>query len=261
MSDCIAVANQKGGVAKTTTVLNLGYTLSELGYKVLLVDIDPQSNLTMCLGVDKPEELETTIYHLMTTAMKDEELPDKSKYMLTIGKIDLIPCSIELTAVELELVNAISREFVLKNILAGVKTEYDYIIIDTAPSLGLLTLNAFTACDSVLITATPQYLSAKGLEMLIRNIARVKKWTNPDISIKGILLTMCDTRMNLYKEVYAMIKDAYGKHIRIYENVIPVSVKVGEANLYGRSIIEYQPDNKVAAAYRAFTKELVSSEG
>ena len=259
MCKVIAVANQKGGVAKTTTVLNLGYILSESGYRVLLVDIDPQSNLTMCLGIDKPDELEKTIYHLIMTAIDNKPLPDKEQYILSIGKVALIPCSIELSAVEsFRLVSAMSREFVLKKILANVKDDYDYIIIDTMPALGLLTVNALAACDSVLITATPQYLSAKGLEMLLGTIEQAR-CINQSIAIEGILLTMCDTRTTLFKEVSAMIQEAYGKHIRIFGNVIPVSVKVGEANLYGRNIIEYQPESKVTAAYRAFTEELVTN--
>lgn len=262
MSSCkvISISNQKGGVAKTTTVLNLGYTLSELGYKVLLVDIDPQSNLTMCLGVDKPDELETTICHPIMSVIDNKKLPDKDKYILTIDKIDLIPCSIELSAIEsFKLASAMNRESVLKRILANVKDDYDYIIIDTMPSLGLLTVNALAACDSVIITATPQYLSVKGLEMLHGTIKQAREQINPAIAIEGILLTMCDTRTILFKEVYAIIQEACEKQIRIFKNVIPVSVKVGEANLYGRSLIEYQPDNKVTAAYKAFTKELVSN--
>jgi chromosome partitioning protein len=259
MCKVIAVANQKGGVAKTTTVLNLGYTLSELGYKVLLVDIDPQSNLTMGLGVDQPDELATTIYHLIMAAIDNKPLPEKEKYVLTIGKIDLIPCSIDLAVVEhFRLVSAMSREHVLKKILANVKSDYDYVIIDTAPSLGLLTVNALAACNSVLITTSPQFFSEKGIEMLLETINQARD-INPSISIEGILLTMCDIRTTLFKMVYDDIREAYGKHIRIFENMIPVSVKVGESNLYGRSIIEYQPGSKVTAAYKGFTKELASN--
>ncbi len=155
MSKCkvLSIANQKGGVAKTTTAYNLARALSDVGKTVLLIDLDPQSNLTMCFGVDKPEELDTTIYHLMLAAIEEENLPDKLKYIISKGNIDLIPCSIELSAIEVNLVNTMSRENILKNVIEDVKQNYDYVIIDCMPSLGMLTINELTACDSVLITA------------------------------------------------------------------------------------------------------------
>ncbi len=256
----ISICNQKGGVGKTTTALNLGYALSKAGKKVLLVDLDPQSNLTMCFGIDQPEELDTTIYHLMMSVIEEKELPDKSSYVISKNELDLIPCSIELSAVEVNLVNAMSREMTLKSILHNLKTDYDYIIIDCMPSLGMLTINALVACDSVLITATPQYLSAKGLELLLRTIMKVKKRINPGIEIDGILITMYTKRTLLSKEILNLINDAYGKQIRIFENKIPVSVKVGESNYNSKSIIEYQPKNNVAIAYNEFVKEYVANE-
>ncbi len=256
----IAIANQKGGVGKTTTALNLAYVLSEQGKKVLLVDVDPQSNLTMCFGVDRPEELDTTIYHLMMAVIEERELPDKNKYIISNGNIDLIPCSIELSAVEVNLVNAMSREITLRTILQNLRKDYDYIIIDCMPSLGMLTINALAACDSVLITATPQYLSAKGLELLLRTIIKVKKRINPNIEIDGILITMFTDRTILSREILNLINEAYGKQIRIFENKIPSSIKVGESNLKSKSIIEYQPNNKVAIAYNEFTKEYIKNE-
>lgn len=155
----ISISNQKGGVGKTTTALNLAYALGEDGKnKVLLIDLDPQSNLTMCFGIDRPEELETTIYDLMMCVIDEKKLPDKNRYILSFNNLDLIPCSIELSAVEMSLVNVMSREVILKMLLENFKEDYDYIIIDCMPALGMLTVNALAACDSVVIPATAQYL-------------------------------------------------------------------------------------------------------
>lgn len=262
MSNCkvISVVNQKGGVGKTTTAFNLAFALSEKGKKVLLLDFDPQSNLTMCFGIDRPDKLKTTIYHLMMLTLKGDVLPHKNDFIIAKGGIDLIPCSIELSAVEINLVNAMSRELTLKCILDQLKIKYDYIIIDCMPSLGMLTINALVACDSVLITVTPQYLSAKGLEMLLKTIIKVKKNINMKINIDGILITMFNERRNLSKEILTSINEAYGSQMKIFKNKIPASVKVGEANLNSKSIIEYKPNNKVALAYKCFAKEYLVNE-
>jgi chromosome partitioning protein len=259
MCKVIAVANVKGGVGKTTTVLNLGYALSELGKRVLLVDIDPQSNLTMGLGVNNPDELETTLYHLIMAVIDHKELPDKDKYILTFGNTDLIPCSIDLAgAGQFRLTSAMNRERVLDKILANLKDDYDYIIIDTAPTVTLLTVNALVACHTVLIPTTPEIFAVKGIELLLETLYQARD-VNPAIAVEGILMTICDTRTNRFKTIYNDIQDAYGKAFRIFDTLIPISTKVGESNLYGRSIIEYQPNSKVAAAYREFAKELVSN--
>ena len=251
----LAIANQKGGVGKTTTAVNLAYSLSATGKRVLLVDFDPQSNLTMCFGIEKPDEIKTTIYHLMTAVIEEKELPDRSEYILSFGSLDLIPCSIELSAVEVNLVNVMSREITLKSVLEGLKPYYEYIVIDCMPSLGMLTINALVACDSVLIPATPQYLSAKGLELLMKTIIKVKKRINPAIEIDGILITMFTERTKLSKEILNLINEAYGKHVKVFESKIPVSVKVGEATLNYKSIVEYDPNGKVAIAYKNFARE------
>lgn len=252
----ISISNQKGGVGKTTTALNLAYALGEDGKnKVLLIDLDPQSNLTMCFGIDRPEELETTIYDLMMCVIDEKKLPDKNRYILSFNNLDLIPCSIELSAVEMSLVNVMSREVILKMLLENFKEDYDYIIIDCMPALGMLTVNALAACDSVVIPATAQYLSAKGLELLLHTIAKVQRRINPQIKIDGILLTMINDRTKLTKEILHLMNEAYSEHVKIFDTRIPISVKVGEANFRYKSIVEYEPKSKVAIAYKQFGKE------
>lgn len=255
-SKVIAIVNQKGGVAKTVTALNLGYALSEMGKKVLLIDFDPQSSLTVCFGYDNTDNIGTTIYNLMSMAIEEKKLPKKKEYIISEGNLDIIPCSLELSAIEIALVNVMSRELVLKSIVDEIKGDHDYVIIDCSPSLGMLTINALAACDSVIIPVTPQYLSAKGLELLLKNIIRVKKRINPKIEVDGILLTMYTERMRLSKEILLMIQEAYGGKIKIFQNKVPASVKVGEANMKSKSIIEYNPQNKVSIAYREFAKEV-----
>jgi chromosome partitioning protein len=260
MCKVIAIVNQKGGVGKTTTALNLGYALSEEGKKVLGIDLDPQGSLTVSLGYDDNDNMKTTIATLMALAIEEEKLPDPEEYIIATGSIDLIPCNIELSAIEVSLVNAMSRELILKAVLDELKKLYDYIIIDCSPSLGMLTINALAACDSVIIPVTPEYLSAKGLELLLKNILRVKKRINSRIEIDGILLTMFVERTNLSKEITEMITEAYGNAINIYKNRIPKSVTVGYSVLKSKSIIEYAKTNKVALAYQEFALEVMKND-
>lgn len=259
MCKVLAIVNQKGGVGKTTTALNLGYALSSEGKKVLAIDLDPQGSLTVSLGYDDNDNIKTTISTLMAMAIEEEKLPNKDQYVITTGSIDLIPCNIELSAIEVSLVNAMSREIILKAVLEDLKYEYDYIIIDCSPSLGMLTINALAACDSVIIPVTAEYLSAKGLELLLKNILRVKKRINPNIEINGILLTMFVERTNLSKEITEMITETYGNVINIYKQRIPKSVKVGYSVLEKKSIIEFAATNKVAQAYIEFAKEVLKN--
>lgn len=258
MGKVTAVVNQKGGVGKTTTTVNLGSALAAQGKKVLVVDLDPQGSLTVSLGFDDNDNISTTIATLMAMTMEEDILPEKENYIIRAGCMDLIPCNIELSAIEVSLVNAMSRELILKSVLQGIREEYDYILIDCSPSLGMLTINALAACDSVLIPVTPEYLSAKGLELLLRNIIRVKKRLNPNITIDGILLTMFVERTKLSKEIMEMIEEAYGGQIHLFESRIPKSVQVGYSILHNKSILEFNKKNKVSIAYEEFAKEVLN---
>jgi chromosome partitioning protein len=260
MCKVIAIVNQKGGVGKTTTAVNLGYALAASGKKVLEIDLDPQGSLTVSFGYDNNDDIEMTIATLMAKAIKEEKLPEKDQYIISTGNVDLLPCNIELSAIEVSLVNAMSRELILKSVIEELRSEYDYIIIDCSPSLGMLTINALAACDSVIIPVTAEYLSAKGLELLLKNIVRVKKRINPNIEIDGILLTMFVERTNLSKEITEMITEAYGNVINIFSQRIPKSVTVGYSVLKSKSIIEYAKTNKVALAYQEFAKEVIDHD-
>lgn len=254
MCKTIAISNQKGGVGKTTTSYNFAYSLAEVGKKVLLVDFDPQGSLSLCFGIQQPDNLENTTYQLLSEVITDEEI-DTNKYLISNGKLDLIPSNIELSAMENSLVNTISRELILKTALNYFKSNYDYIIIDCSPSLSMLTINALTACDSVLIPMTSQILSAKGLELLLQSIFRVKKFTNPSLSIDGILITMFDSRIKRSREILCDTKETFGSHIKVYETKIPKSVAVDDAHYNNKTMSEYSPKNKVSVAYGDFTSE------
>jgi chromosome partitioning protein len=258
MSRIIAIASQKGGTSKTTTCRNLATVLSKKGYKILVIDSDNQYNLTDCFGIENPERLEITLYDLMEKVIMEEDLPNKEEYIITKENIDIIPASMKLSEIEIKLVSAMSREYILKAIIDEIKDDYDFILIDSMPSLGLMTLNVLSACDSVLIPATAEYLSAKGLELLLKTIFKIKKRINKNIEFEGILLTMFESRTNLSRDILNMIKNSYGDYIRVFDTVIPRSVKVGEANANSKSIIEYMPNNKAAIAYNNFTNELLN---
>lgn len=261
MSKITAIVNQKGGVGKTTTALNLGYALSELGKEVLLIDFDPQASLTVALGYNGDDKI--NIQTLMASAIEENEMIENDKYILKIkDNLDLIPGTLDLAGIEVSLVNVMSREMILKQVIEAVKHNYDYIIIDCSPSLGMLTINALTACNSVIIPVTPEYLSAKGLALLINNINKIKKRINPSINIDGVLVTMLNQRTNLSKQMLItlnqsveFVESKYQLDMRIFETMIPISVKTGEAILNKKSVIEYEPKNKVSEAYQDFAEE------
>jgi chromosome partitioning protein len=256
----ITIANQKGGTGKTSTACNMAYALADMGNRVLLVDFDPQSNLSMSFGIERPDELELSMHNILTCIMEGEPLPDKTGYIMHGAKLDLIPCNINLSVTEINLRDEMGGEHVLSQLLEPLRVEYNYIIIDTNPYLGLLTINALVACDEVIIPVSPQLWSATGLTDLLQTIFKVKRKINRRITISGILLTICDERTRLYREAKSLLNANYGEQIRIFKTHIPNTVKVGEANYSGCSIFEYDSSSKAAIAYAAFARE-VSCDG
>lgn len=255
MAEIIVVANQKGGVGKTTTTLNLAYSLKALDIDVLLVDMDPQANLTRCLGIDNPTKLEKTIGHLMMEEVDCEEYK-ADEYICTCDGIDFIPSSIYLSVVETQLKSETGSEKVLSEIIDKVRDNYDVVLIDTSPSLGILTINALCSADSILITADTQMFAMVGLQDLIKTITKIKKRLHSAIEIKGIALTMCNNRTNLSKTIIEQVKENYGEAIRVFDTIIPQTVKIGEAIYYGQSIKKYAKKSKADIAYDSLAREV-----
>ena len=258
MSNCkvIALTNQKGGVGKTTTAVNLGVCLSKQGKKVLLVDADAQANLTMSLGYPRPDDLPISLATIMQDIIDDKPFDVQKGILHHSEGVDLLPSNIELSGLEVRLINAISRERVLTTCINEVKKNYDYVLIDCMPSLGMLTINALAAADSVVIPTQPHYLSAKGLELLLRSVSKVRRQINPHLRIDGILMTMVMPRTNISKEVTALVRRAYGQNIKVFDAQIPHSIRAVEATAEGKSIFAYDKGGKVAAAYEQFGKEV-----
>ena len=255
----IAVVNQKGGTGKTTTCENLGVGLAMEGKKVLMVDNDPQASLTISMGWPKPDELDTTLATLMGKVLEDKPIQPGEGILHHPEGVDLLPASIELAGMEAGLVNAMSREKVLKQVLENSKHTYDFILLDCTPSLGMLTINALAVADSALIPVQAQYLPAKGLEQLLQTISKVQRQINPKLRIEGILMTMTDSRTNFGKEIDALVRQAYGTKIKVFDQGIPRSVRAAETSAEGKSIFTHDPKGKVAEAYRALTKEVLHS--
>ena len=253
----IAVANQKGGVGKTTTAVNLGVALGRLGKRVLLIDADPQGSLTRSCKIDKPDELDVTLSELLAYQMTGE-----SKDMIyddpirSFENIDLIPSNISLSGTETALFNCMSRESVLKRTIEPLRNMYDVILIDCMPSLGMMTINALVAADSVIIPCEPSYLSVKGLDLLLHSIARVKRQINPDLKIDGVLMTMVDARTNNARDITAALRDAMGINITVFNIEIPRSVRATECPNAGESIFVHDPGGKVADAYAKLAREV-----
>ncbi len=245
---------------KTTTCVNLGIDLVHEGKKVLIADCDPQGSLTISLGYPQPDALPITLADLMGNVLSDIPIRPGDGVLHHEEGVDILPANIALAGMEVSLVNAMSRETTLKQVLANYSKEYDLILLDCSPSLGMLTINALAAADRIIIPVQAQYLSAKGVEQLLGTVARVKRNINHKLKIDGVLLTMVDSRTNNSKEIASLLRSTYGPKIKVFDTEIPRSVRAAEISAEGKSIFEHDPGGKVAAAYHALTKEVLRLE-
>ena len=260
MCKVIAICNQKGGLSKTTTTSNLGVGLVRAGKKVLVIDADPQGNLSQSLGIENPDELEIALPNIMEQIMTGEDVDVKKGIVHHKEGLDLMPCNIDLSAVDVSLVHVLSREFIMKTYVDSMREFYDYILIDCMPSLGVITINSLTASDSVLIPVQAAYLPVKGLEQLIKTISLVKKLLNQEIQFEGILISMLNARTNYAKDIMELIREYYGDAIPIFESKIPFSVKAAETSAAGVSIFTLDKKHPVAQAYEKLTEEVIAHE-
>lgn len=254
MRRTIAIANQKGGVGKTTTAINLSACLAEKGKKVLAVDMDPQGNMTSGLGVDK-DSVENTIYNLIIGEAKMEEVLIKD----VLENLDIIPTNIDLSGAEIELLDVEEKEYIVRNEINKIKDNYDFIIIDCPPSLSMLTINALTAADSVLVPIQCEYYALEGLSQLIHTIELVQERLNKKLEIEGVVFTMYDARTNLSLEVVENVKENLNQNI--YKTIIPRNVRLAEAPSYGLPINMYDPKSTGAESYRLLAEEVINREG
>lgn len=262
MRNCkvIAVTNQKGGVGKTTTTENVAIDLARNGCNVLIVDFDPQGDLTSCLGWKNNDSLEHSVSSMLDDYINDSDIDYESLILHHEEHVDLIPANIELADFEMRLVSVINREQTLSNCIEPLRNQYDYIFIDCPPSLGMLTVNALSAADEVLIPVQTQYLPAKGMTKLLQTVGKVQRKINSNLKITGIVMTLADLNTNLTKSTIETIRESFGKNIRVFDTIIPKATKASEASISGKSIYAYAKDSKVALAYENLTKELINNQ-
>lgn len=253
MGRIIAVANQKGGVGKTTTAINLSSCLAEKGKKVLAVDMDPQGNMTSGLGVNK-NSVENTIYDLIIGESSIDEVLRKD----IMKNLDIIPANIDLSAAEIELIDVEDKEYIVRNVIKDIKDNYDYIIIDCPPSLSMLTINAMTTATSVLVPIQCEYYALEGLSQLIHTVDLVRDRLNPELEIEGVVFTMYDARTNLSLQVVENVKD--NLHQNIYKTIIPRNIRLAEAPSYGIPINEYDPKSAGSESYMRLAEEVINRE-
>jgi chromosome partitioning protein len=251
-----AVVNQKGGVGKSVTSTNLGIGLARKGQKVLIIDLDSQASQTVSLGWKQPDELPVTIATQLGKVIDNKPFAPADGILRHSEGVDLMPSSIELSGLEMRMVNAMSREFALRTYLAEVKPSYNAVVLDCPPTLGMMTVNALAAADRVIVPVQPEYLSVIGMTQLFDTVALVKKQINPNLKVEGVLITLANMRTNLAKNTLEIIKQAYGGGVKIFPHPIPYSTKVKEASASGKSIFAYDPRGAAAYAYEQLVKEV-----
>lgn len=259
MSKCrtIAITNQKGGVGKTTTAFSLGVSLANNNKRVLIVDADPQANLTTYMGYYDEDNIPVTLGTLIERYIDDEDIKPEEAILHHNENVDLIPANLSLSMTESNLLNSMSREYAMKNCLNDLKEKYDYIIIDCMPSLSMITTNALACADEVIIPVQSQYLSARGMGNLLNIVSRVKRQLNKELKVGGILLTLADSRTKLTAIIRNELENNFGNIVKLYDTQIPFAVKTAESTSKGKSIFAYDKNSKVAKAYSSFAKEVL----
>lgn len=257
MCKVISVANQKGGVGKTALASNLGVGLAMNNKRVMVIDADPQGNLTSSLGIDNADELENTLASFIEREINEDPI-EPSEYIIHNGEgVDIMPCNIKLAGMDYMIMNALSREHLLDAYVSSVRDQYDYILIDCSPSLNLVTINVLTAADSVIIPVEASYLSMAGLQQLLSSIGSTKRKLNRKLEVEGIVINKVNTRTNHERDIIDKLREAYGSQIRVFDTMIPESVRAKECTAYGISIYKHDPRGKVAKAFEELTKEVL----
>ena len=257
MSRVISVANQKGGVGKTELAGNLGVGLAMAGKKVLVIDADPQGNLTSSLGIDNADELENTLATFIEREIKEDSIPPEEYILHNDEGVDIMPCNIKLAGMDYMIMNALSREHLLEAFVSQVRDSYDFVIIDCSPSLNLVTINVLTAADTVIIPVEASYLSMTGLQQLLASIGSTKRKLNRKLEIEGIVINKVNTRTNHERDIVGRLREVYGSQIKVFDVMIPESVRAKECTAFGVSIYKHDPKGKVAKAFEELTKEVL----